>query len=102
MININENRLVDLFKRLVETDSPSCGERLICDILKEEFAKLGISAIEDDAGKKINGNAGNLYAYINGDLSLPPLLFSAHMDTVAPSKNKKCIIDADGTIHSDG
>ncbi|MDE6752619.1 MAG: M20/M25/M40 family metallo-hydrolase [Eubacterium sp.] len=101
-MKINEKRLLDLFKKLVETDSPSCDERLICDIITDEFAKLGIAVIEDDTGKKINGNAGNLYAYMDGDLSLPPLLFSAHMDTVEPSKSKKCIIEDDGKIHSDG
>ena len=102
MININEQRLLDLFKTLVETDSPSRGERLICDIIKEEFAKLDVFAVEDNAGEKINGNAGNLYVYIDGDLSLPPLLFSAHLDTVEPSANKKCIVDENGKIHSDG
>ena len=101
-MDINEKRLLNLFKKLVETDSPSGGERLVCDMIKDEFKKLNIPVIEDNAGEYINGNAGNLYAYIDGDLTLPPLLFSAHMDTVEPSKNKKCIIEKDGKIHSDG
>lgn len=102
MLYINKKRLLDLFKKLVATDSPSGGERKVCDILKSELGKLNISVLEDNAGKYINGNAGNIYAYIDGDETLPPILFSAHMDTVEPAKNKKCIIDADGKIHSDG
>lgn len=102
MHNVNENRLIALFKQLVETDSPSGSERQICDIIKSKLANLNISALEDNAGDFINGNAGNIYAYINGDIDLPPILFSAHTDTVEPADNKKCIIDSDGKIHSDG
>lgn len=102
MFSVNEKRIVELFTKLVETDSPSRGERQLCDILKKELDKLGIAAFEDNAGEKIGGNAGNLYAFIEGDLPLPPLLFSAHMDTVAPAFNKKAIIDENGTIRSDG
>lgn len=102
MCNINENRLIALFKKLVETDSPSGAERQVCDILKTELANLNVSVSEDNAGEYINGNAGNLYAYVEGDVDLSPILFSAHMDTVEPAKNKKCIIDDNGKIHSDG
>ncbi|MDE5985217.1 MAG: M20/M25/M40 family metallo-hydrolase [Eubacterium sp.] len=102
MCNINENRLLALFKKLVETDSPSGAERQVCDILKTELANLNVSVSEDNAGEYINGNAGNLYAYVEGDVDLSPILFSAHMDTVEPAKNKKCIIDDNGKIHSDG
>lgn len=102
MLYVNEKRLLDLFKKLVETDSPSGAERKVCDILKSELGKLNISVFEDSSGKYINGNAGNIYAYIDGDIALPPVLFSAHMDTVAPAKNKKCVMDYDGKIHSDG
>lgn len=102
MHNVNEKRIVDLFKKLVETDSPSRGERQLCDILKKELEKLGIDCFEDSAGEKIGGNCGNLYACVEGDLDLPPILFSAHMDTVEPALNKKLIIDEDGKMHSDG
>lgn len=99
---INQKRLVSLFKRLVETDSPSASEQAVCSIIKKELKKTGAVLIEDNAKNYINGNAGNLYTFIKGDLDLPPVLFSAHMDTVEPSKNKKCIIEDDGKIHSDG
>lgn len=102
MINVNEERLIALFKKLVETDSPSLNERGVCDILKKELEKIGIASVEDNAGEIAGGNCGNLYAYIDGELDLPPILFSAHMDTVEPAANKKLIIDEDGTMHSDG
>lgn len=102
MQNVNESRLLSLFKKLVETDSPSGREREVCDIIINELNKTGICVLEDRAGERIGGNAGNLYAYIDGDLKLSPLLLSAHLDTVEPSANKKCIIEKDGTIHSDG
>lgn len=102
MYKVNCERLLSLFKKLVETDSPSASERKIADIIKNELNSINIDVKEDNAGKYINGNAGNLYAYVEGDLDLPPLLFSAHMDTVEPATNKKCIVDNDGKIHSDG
>ena len=102
MYNVNEERMIGLFKKLVETDSPSLNERGVCDILKNEFAKIGVEAREDNAGEIAGGSCGNLYAYIDGGLDLPPVLFSAHMDTVEPSANKKMIMDEDGRIHSDG
>ena len=102
MLNVNEKRLLSLFKTLVETDSPTGKEREVCDILKNEFEKLGVTPEEDNVGNRIDGSAGNLYAYIDGDLDLPPILFSAHMDTVEPALNKKLIIDSDGKMHSDG
>ena len=102
MQNVNEKRIVDLFRKLVETDSPSLGERQLCDTLKKELDKLGVEYYEDSAGEKIGGNSGNIYVYVEGDKKLPPILFSAHMDTVEPALNKKLIIDEDGKMHSDG
>lgn len=102
MFNIENDRQISFFRKLVETDSPTGDERKICDILKQELTKLGISFFEDGAGEKFGGTSGNLYAFIEGDKALSPILFSAHMDTVAPALNKKFILDDDGRIHTDG
>lgn len=102
MANVNEKRLIFLFKKLVETDSPTFGEREVCNIIKSELNHLGIPAVEDSAGEQIGGSTGNLYAYADGRADLPPLLFCAHMDTVQPAHNKRLIIENDGTLHSDG
>lgn len=99
---INTERLLDNFKSLVALDSPSLDERLVCDYLKKYFKSVGVEAVEDNAGEKIGGTTGNLYAYIDGDIDAEPLLFSAHMDTVEPSHGKTAVIHDDGTITSDG
>ena len=99
---INKERLLSLFTRLVAIDSPSRGERRMCDAIQEILAGMDIETREDDAGEKIGGSAGNLYAYFDGDLDLPPILFSAHMDTVEPSSGKQAVIHEDGTITSAG
>lgn len=98
---INNNRLFTLFEQLVSIDSPSFGEREICDFIKTKFSESGIAFYEDDAGDKIGGSCGNLYAYIDGALDLPPLLFCAHMDTVEPSRGKRMQINKNGVITSD-
>ena len=102
MESIHKERLISLFKRLVETDSPTFNERAVCDIVKKELERMGIKACEDDTGNRIGGTAGNLYAFINGNIDLPPILFYAHMDTVEPSHGKRLIAEKNGTLHSDG
>lgn len=99
---INTKRLIDTFTELVETDSPSFDEREICDRIKKKLSDIGIAAEEDNSAAKTGGTSGNLYAYVEGSLPLPPLLFSSHMDTVEPSRKKRAIIHEDGSITSDG
>lgn len=100
--SIQSDRLVSLLGCLVEKDSPSRGERAVCDCIMEKLLALGITPVEDDAAARIGGTAGNLYAYVDGSLPLPPLLLCAHMDTVEPSCGKTMKLSADGTITSDG
>ncbi|MCD8356139.1 MAG: M20/M25/M40 family metallo-hydrolase [Clostridia bacterium] len=98
-------RLVQTFCDLVSFDSPSYGERNICDYLKKSLQQIGLTVTEDAAAEKIHGNAGNLYAVLaatKGMEQLPPLLFSGHMDTVEPSKGKRAVVHEDGMITSDG
>ena len=99
---VNINRILENFKAMVSLDSPSHDERLVCEYLKKYLKSIGIDAVEDNAGEKSGGTTGNLYAYISGDSSLEPLLFSAHMDTVEPSHNKCAVIHEDGKITSKG
>ena len=99
---VNKERVIENFKAMVALDSPSLDERLVCEHIKSYLAGLGITAVEDNAGEKINGTTGNLYAYIDGDVDAAPLLFAAHMDTVEPSHGKQAIVHEDGTITSDG
>lgn len=99
---INQERLVNLFKELVSIDSPSYQEKEMAERLKVELKDLGFEIYQDNAGEKIGGNTGNIYAYLDGDVSLEPLLFCAHMDTVEPSKGKIAVVHDDGKITSAG
>lgn len=102
MNKINRKRITEEFCSLVEIDALSYQERNIADVLKKKLGELGFQVREDDAGTHYNGSAGNVYGFLEGELEGPPLLFSAHMDTVNPGKNKKAVVHKDGTITSQG
>lgn len=95
-------RLWDTFKELTGIYSTSFKERQFCDTLKKKFSGIGIELKEDDAGKIIDGNCGNLYGYIPGIISGQPLLLSAHMDTVEPAIGKVAVLHEDGNIKPAG
>ena len=100
----NEKRVIDRFIELASIDGESFKERPVADYLIAEFQKLGIQLCEDDTAGKIGGNCGNFYGFAKGQgkyADSEPILFCAHMDTVAPGNNKKIILDDDGTISSD-
>jgi di/tripeptidase len=99
---INRDRLLNDFLELVQVPGASRQERQIADKIKSELAEMGLEAIEDDAGSKIRGNAGNLIVNIKGNVEgAPTLLFGAHMDTVPLAVGVKPQIK-DGYVVSDG
>lgn len=140
----NLARLLAAFNRLISFDSPSFGEREICDFLKSRLSALGAEVHEsapvqsprgrspqkeqhakahENTPEQKTGNSlekdiltesipekdntqekscGNLYGYLPGTPDLPPLLLSAHMDTVEPSHGKQMVTDAEGRITSAG
>ncbi|MDR3314598.1 MAG: M20/M25/M40 family metallo-hydrolase [Oscillospiraceae bacterium] len=93
-----KERIWDTFSALVAIDSPSFAERAFCDALRRRLEALGAQCYEDRAGAAIGGDCGNLYATLPGTLPLPPLLFSAHMDTVEPGRGKRACLGANGRI----
>lgn len=95
-------RLWKTFSELVGIYSPSFREREFCDTLINYLTYVSDNILVDDAGKKINGNCGNLYCYVPGSINVPPLLFSAHMDTVEPAKGKRAVLHQNGDITSAG
>lgn len=99
---VNKSRILEEFCNLVRIDALSFQEREIADLLKSTLIELGFTVKEDNAGTFYNGNCGNIYGYLEGELEAEPLLFSAHMDTVGPGCNKKAVIHKDGRITSDG
>lgn len=98
----SKNRITENFLKLTAIDSESFNERKMADVIKDELKELGIVYSEDDAGSKIGGNAGNIYAYFEGNSAYEPILLSAHMDTVIPGNSKKAVLGEDGIIRSDG
>jgi tripeptide aminopeptidase len=88
---INRGRLVSTFLELVQIDSPSGQEEEIAQHLAAELKSLGL-AVERDA-------TGNVIGRLAGEG--PPILLSAHMDTVEPGRGVKPVV-ANGTITSDG
>ena len=52
------------------------------DVLVKKLTDLGCSVYEDNTGEQIGGNAGNIYAVLEGSLE-GSILFSSHMDRVA-------------------
>lgn len=71
-IKVNEQRTVDEFQELTAIDAPSFGERQMADRLIVKLKELGFEVEEDNAGEHFGGNAGNLYAYLPGDLPGDP------------------------------
>ncbi len=75
----------ELFMKLARIHAPSGHERETADFCKEMLERMGACVIEDDAGKKIGGNAGNIIAVFEGEnKAIPSILLNAHMDTVEP------------------
>ena len=99
---MNKERLVKTFTDLVALDSPSFDEQAVCRYIKERLTALGVQVEEDDSAAAAGSTCGNLLATIPGDPSLEPVLFSAHMDTVEPSRGKQAVTDENGRMTSCG
>ena len=98
---INENRLRDLFDRLVRIDSVSGKESVISHEIRKIFEAMGADIFIDDSGRQTGSDTGNLIAKFRGNRIVPPLFFNAHMDTVEPGEGVMPVF-ADGVFTSDG
>ncbi|HOP94867.1 MAG: M20/M25/M40 family metallo-hydrolase [Dictyoglomaceae bacterium] len=96
---LSNERLINIFFNLVKISSVSLKEKDFADFLKQELQRLGLEVIEDSAGEKVGGNAGNIYAYLDGEGE--PFFVSAHMDTVTPGENINPKIEGEYIV-SDG
>jgi tripeptide aminopeptidase len=85
-----------LFLRLLPIEGVALGERLIADEIIGLLRQNGIQVQEDDAGKRLQGNTGNL-------ICLPPdfnphdpaLLLNAHLDTVQSTARLEPVAEGD-------
>lgn len=98
---INQERLLKTFLEYVQIDSETGNEKNMGERLIKDLEALGCKVWKDNAGEKIESNGFNVYAKLDGDDSMEPLLFSAHMDTVKPGNGVKPVV-ADGIIKSSG
>lgn len=96
-----EDRLISLFLHLGRGDSTSFHEGRTAFRLKIELQALGFEVTEDGAGAHYGSECGNLYGFLRGNTDQAPVLFSAHMDTVAPGHGKKPRAEGDRIV-SDG
>lgn len=99
---INRERMTDAFLDLVRIDSQSKEEKEVATYLVRALREAGCNVRVDDAGEKVGANTGNVIARLPGTKAgAPPLLVSAHMDTVPPGRGVKPVREAD-KIRSDG
>lgn len=98
---VNQRRLYETFMELCSIDSEPRAERLMATRMTALLRSFGFTVLEDTTGEKIGGNAGNLYACREGNVSGETLLFSCHLDRVVPGIGVKPRIDGDYIV-SDG
>ena len=100
---IDKKRVLDEFFALVSIRCSTLDERAMGDLLTARLHHLGAAEIhEDDAGKALGGNCGNIVANFKGTVAgAPTVMLTAHMDCVEPCANIKPILK-DGVIRSDG
>lgn len=99
-VPVNESRLLDTFLTLVRFNTPSKQEKPASEWCADYLSRLGFSVEWDDAGEKVGGNVGNLFAFKPGtDPKAPAIFFSSHLDTVEATPGLELSIE-DGIIRS--
>lgn len=92
--------MLKTFLELAAIDSLSYEERPAADYVIRYLSSLGLDCHEDGAGAAIGGNCGNLTVVLPGNAPGEPIMFSAHLDTVAPGKGVKPTVK-DGYVVSE-
>jgi tripeptide aminopeptidase len=96
--------LVDLFVELCALPSPSGRERAVTDRVTAFLTSLGLEWDEDDAGSRLDGEAGNVYCRIpatNG-AGGTAIFLCAHTDTVPPDGPIDPAVGEDGIVRNAG
>ena len=99
---VNKERMLAEFKEVVAVPCHTLQERPVFEILRAKLEALGFTVEEDDAGEKLGGNCGNLWAFLPGNkVGAVSVLLSAHMDGVEPCGGTT-VVQKDGVLYSDG
>lgn len=99
---IDKKALLSRFLDYVQIDSETGDEGVIAERLIADFKALGCVVTTDEIHEVAKTTGCNIYATLEGDPNLEPLMFSSHMDTVIPGLGVKPRVDADGYVRSDG
>jgi len=70
-------RVLDLATQIQQIPAPTFGEGKRAEFVKKYFCDLGAKDVSVD-------DTGNVYTHISGEGNKPPLIVSAHLDTVFP------------------
>lgn len=101
-MKINNQALLNRFLTYVQIDSETGNERPMTDRLVADLTAMGCTVTTDDVMEAAGTNGANVYATLEGDPGLSPIMFSAHMDTVLPGKGIRPQVCDDGYVRSDG
>lgn len=102
MKELNKTRMLTEFKEIVALPCHTLQERPVLELLQSKLAAMGFELQEDDAGKQLGGNCGNLWAFLPGNKTgATSVLLSAHMDGVEPCGGTT-VVQKDGILYSDG
>ncbi|OGQ88006.1 MAG: peptidase M20 [Deltaproteobacteria bacterium RIFOXYD12_FULL_56_24] len=87
-MNINSERLAQVFTAMCSIDSPSGEEAGMALFLKDLFAREFPEAVtlEDDSAKATGSDANNLVIHFPGTLPGELIFFNCHLDTVEPAR----------------
>lgn len=101
---VNEERIVALMMDLCRADSAPLRERPVFELVWRHLSELDFELREDDAGRRLGGQVGNIIATKPGQKEgeqWSPLMFSAHLDRVEGGIGVKPRLDGD-RITGDG
>ena len=88
--------VIQLILKLLSIRGESKNERQIADYVKSFLHDFELHPIEDDTGKHIGGNAGNICCKVAYDSSPSPYyLLNAHLDTVVPTHEATIVLNND-------
>jgi tripeptide aminopeptidase len=97
------SEVVGLFTELAALPSPPGDERAVADAVSRYLRDLGLAVDEDDAGRAVGSNSGNLYCRLEPtNAGGKPIFLCAHLDTVPPTAAIEPVIDDEGVIRNAG
>lgn len=93
--------VLSTFTELAAIPSPPGRERGVADRVIAYLRGLGLEVVEDDAGERLGGTAGNLLARLEptGGGGGVPIFLCAHLDTVLPEGAIEPVV-AEGVVRN--